>query len=116
MISLLGMLFSFIGMYLSLIGRSEEVKFHTYKKKGRALKESKQLTKAMRYYKRAIKFAKGDTQESEIWYLIIHIHTDRQIAAVEQWQNCTGYMLEWKFGANCIPTNYERPPIEELLK
>ena len=115
-ISLIGTLFSIWGVGISLTRKSSKAKFRFYRKKGIEMKESKQLRKAMLWYKKALDHAETAEQESEIWWVIIHIHTDRLIGASQEWTNCTGQTPDWKFGANCIPSNYEKPPTKELLK
>ena len=101
---------------MSLIGKNNAVKYRSYKKKGIDMKESKQLGKAMLWYKKALEHSETDEQESDIWWLITHIHTDRLIEASEKYRDSAGYVPEWEYGPNNIPSNYNRPPREELLK
>ena len=115
-ISIIGTIFSISSVGISLMGRNNAVKFRRYRKKGIDMKESKQLRKAMLWYKTALNHAETAEQESDIWGLIMHIHTDRLIGASQEWTNCTGQTPDWKFGANCIPSNYKKPPTKELLK
>ncbi|MYA69241.1 hypothetical protein F4009_09100 [Candidatus Poribacteria bacterium] len=115
-ITWLGSICSIIGVGISLMGKSNAVKFRSYKKKGLDAKESKQLRKAMLWYKKALDYSETDEQESDIWWLIIHIHTDRLIGASEKFKDSAGYVPEWGYGPNNIPSNYNRPPREELLK
>ena len=115
-IAIIGTFFSMWGVGISLTRKNNKVKFRFYKKKGIELKESKQLGKAMLWYRKAIDYAESEKQESEIWALIMHIHTDRLIGASQEWKNCTGQTPDWKFGANYIPSNYEKPPKAELLR
>ena len=115
-ISIIGTIFSIWSVGISLAGESNAVKFRRYRKKGIDMKESKQLRKAILWYKKALDHAETAEQESEIWWVIIHIHTDRLIGASQEWTNCTGQTPNWKFGANFIPSNYEKPPTKELLK
>ena len=115
-ISIIGTIFSIWSVGISLAGESNAVKFRRYRKKGIDMKESKQLRKAILWYKKALDHAETEKQESEIWGLIMHIHTDRLIGASQEWTNCTGQTPDWKFGANFIPSNYEKPPTKELLK
>ena len=83
-ISPIGTLFSIWSVSISLVGKNNAVKFRTYKKKGVDMKESKRLGKAMLWYKKALNHSETEEQESEIWWLIIHIHTDRLIGASEK--------------------------------
>ena len=115
-IAWLGSICSIIGMGISLIGKNNALKYQSYKKKGIDMKESKQLGKAMLWYKKALEHSETDKQESDIWWLIIHIHTDRLIGASEKFKDSAGYVPKWGFGPNNIPSNYNRPPREELLK
>ena len=115
-IAWIGSICSIIGMGISLAGKNNAVKFQSYKKKGIDMKESKQLGKAMLWYKKALSHSEREGQESEIWGLIIHIHTDRLIGASEKFRESAGYVPQWNFGPNNIPSNYSRPPREELLK
>lgn len=115
-ITWLGSICSIIQTGMSLAGKNDAVKFQSYKKKGVDMKESKQLGEAMLWYKKALSHAESEKQESEIWWLIIHIHTDRLIGASEKFKDSAGYVPQWKFGPNNIPNNYNRPPREELLK
>ena len=115
-ITWLGTLFSFIGMSLSLTGKSDAVKYQSFKDKGRDMKESKQLGKAMLWYKKALDYAETNENKQEIWFLIMHIHTDRLIGASEKFRECAGFTPEWDWGPNKIPSNYDRPAREELLK
>ena len=105
-----------IGLALSITGKSSAAKFQSFKDKGMSLKESKQLGRAILYYKKALDYAETDEQKAQIWWLIIHTHTDRLIKASENFMNCTGYTPEWRFGPNNIPTNYEPPPTKEALR
>ena len=41
----------------------------------------------MLWYRKAIDYAESEKQESEIWALIMHIHTDRLIGASQKWKN-----------------------------
>lgn len=115
-IAWLGSICSIIGVSISLMGKNNAVKYRSYKKKGIDMKESKQLGKAMLWYKKALNHSETDKQESDIWWLIIHIHTDRLIGASEKYRDCAGYVPEWEYGPNNVPSNYNRPPREELLK
>ena len=105
-----------IGFALSITGKSSAAKFQSFKDKGVRMKESKRLGKAILYYKKALDYAETDEQKSQIWFLIIHIHTDRLIKASENFRGCTGYVPEWRFGPNNIPTNYEPPLTKEALR
>ena len=115
-ITWLGSIFSIIGVGISLMGKSSAAKFRAYKKTGEDMKESKQLGKAMLCYKKALDHSETGEQEAEIWFLIIHIHTDRLIGASEKYNACAGRVLEWHLGPNNIPSNYNRPPRKELLR
>ena len=104
-------------MGLSLTGKSDAAKFQSYKEKGKDAKESKkQLGKAVLYYRKALDHAETNKQKEEVWWLIIHIHTDRLIGASEEFREWAGYIPEWAFGPNNIPSNYNRPPAKEILK
>lgn len=105
-----------IALALSITGKSTAAKFQSFKDKGVSMKESKQLGRAILYYKKALDYAETDKQKSQIWFLIIHIHTDRLIKASENFRNCTGYTPEWRFGPNNIPTNYDSPLTKEALR
>ena len=115
-IEIISMMPSLIKAAFVLIGKSNSAKFQHYKAKGIDTKESKQLTKAIRFYKKALAYAETDEQSADIWFLIIHIHTDRMIGASEQWTIYTGGILEWRWGPNNIPSNYQKPPQKELIK
>lgn len=115
-ITWLGSICSIIGVGISLMGKSNAVKFRSYKKKGEDMKESKQLGKAMVWYKKALAHSEIDKQESDIWWLIMHIHTDRLIGASEKFKDFAGYFPGWSSGPDKIPGNYNRPSREELLK
>ena len=115
-ITIIGTIFSIWGVGISLVGKNNAVKFRRYRKKGVDMKESKQLGKAMLWYKKALDHAETEKQESDIWWLITHIHTDRLIGASQQWMGCTGLILDWDYGPKKIPSNYNRPPREELLR
>ena len=115
-IAIIGTIFSIWSVGISLIGRNNAVKFRRYMKKGVDMKESKQLGKVMLWYKKALDHAETEKQESDIWWLITHIHTDRLIGASQQWTGCTGLILDWDYGPKKIPSNYNRPPREELLR
>lgn len=106
----IGSICSIIGMSVSLIGRSDEVKYQRYKVKGIEMKETLQLERAMRFYKKSLDYAKDNKQQSEIWELVIHIHTDRLIKASEKYRWCNqGYMFEWPWGPHKIPLDYNSP-------
>lgn len=107
---------SLIRTWFMLIGKSDSAKFQHYKAKGIDTKESKQLVKAIRFYKKALAYAETDGQRADIWYLIVHIHTDRMIGASQQWTNYTGHILKWEWGPMNIPSNYQKPPQKELIK
>lgn len=115
-ITIIGTIFSIWSVGISLIGENNAVKFRRYRKNGVDMKESKQLGKAMLWYKKALDHAETEEQESDIWWLITHIHTDRLIGASQQWTGCTGRILDWDYGPKRIPSNYNRPPREELLR
>ena len=70
----IGTFFSMWGVGISFIGKNNKVKFRFYKKKGRELKKSKQLRKAILWYRKAIDYAESEKQESEIWALIMHAY------------------------------------------
>ena len=115
--SIIGAFFSLIGISVSHIGKSSAAKFQSFKDKGVDIKESKkQLGKALLLYKKALDYAETDEQKTEIWGLIMHIHTDRLIGASQKWKNCTGQTPLWDFGPNKIPSNYNPPPTQELLR
>ena len=107
---------SFIKIWFQLIPKSTSARFQRYKAEGINAKESKQLTKAIRFYKKALNYAETNEQRASIWFLIIHIHTDRMIGASEQWTIYTGGILDWEWGPKKIPTNYQKPPQKELIK
>ena len=89
-ISIIGTIFSIWSVGISLAGKSSAVKFRRYRKKGIDMKESKQLGKAMLWYKKSLNHAETAEQESDIWWLTTHIHTDRLIiGASQQWTGCT---------------------------
>ena len=111
-----GSIFSIIGVGISLMGKSSAAKFQAYKKRGVDMKESQQLGKAMLYYKKALGHSETGEQESEIWFLIMHIHTDRLIGASEKIKDSVGQAPKWDYGPNNIPSNYNRPPRKELLR
>ena len=115
-ISIIGTIFSIWSVGISLAGKSNAVKFRRYREKGIDMKESKQLRKAILWYKKALDHAETKEQESDIWWLTTHIHTDRLIGASEKWTQCTGMILDWEWGPKKIPSDYNRPPREELLK
>ena len=83
---------------------------------GTKLKEEGKLGEAMEKYKYALTLAMTDQEQSEIWQLIIHIHTDRLIKAADELANCVGYPVYWPWGANWVPSNYKAPPRDEVLK
>lgn len=113
----LGTFFSFIGMYISLIGRNDKVKFQRYKDKGREIKEEKgQLSKAIKYYKKALNYADSDAKKADIWWLILYIQTDRQIGAVDEISIYQDDNVSWDFGPNKRPQDYKKPKQKELLK
>ncbi len=115
-ITWLGSICSIIGTGISLMGKNNAVKFRSYKEKGIDMKESRQLGRAMLWYKKALKHSETEEQEAQIWLLIIYIQTDRLIGASEKFKDCAGFVIEWGFGPNNIPSDYNRPPREELLK
>ena len=90
--------------------------FDLSREAGRKLKEEGKLGEAMEKYKHALTLAVTDQERSQIWQLIIHIHTDRLIKASEELANCVGYSVYWPWGANCVPSNYKAPPRNEVLK
>ena len=53
-ISIIGTIFSIWSVGISLAGESNAVKFRRYRKKGIDMKESKQLRKAILWYKKAL--------------------------------------------------------------
>lgn len=116
LIEIISMIPSLIKLSLALTGKSNSAKFQGYKAEGLGAKESKQLAKAMRFYKKALSYAETNEQRADIWFLIIHIHTDRMIGASQQWTNYTGHILEWRWGPNNIPSNYQKPPQKELIR
>lgn len=83
---------------------------------GIKLKEEGKLGEAMEKYKRALTLAMTDQERSQIWQLIIHIHTDRLIKAADELANCVGYQVYWPWGANWVPSDYKAPPRDEVLK
>ena len=116
MIEILSIIPSLVKIWFVLIGKSSSAKFQRYKAEGMEKKESKQLGKALRLYKKALDYAETNEQRADIWFLIIHIHTDRMIASSQQWTNYTGHILEWRWGPNNIPSNYQKPPQKELIR
>ena len=115
-IEIMSIIPSFIKIWFVLIGKSNSAKFQCYKAEALDRKESRQLAKAMRFYKKALGYAETDEQRADIWYLIVHIHTDRTIGASQQWTNYAGNILKWGWGPNNIPSNYQKPPRKELIK
>ena len=115
-IEIISMMPSLIKAAFVLIGKSNSAKFQHYKAEGIDAKESKQLAKAMRFYKKALDYAETDEQRADIWYLIVHIHTDRMIGASQQWTNYTGHILKWEWGPMNIPSNYQKPSQKELIR
>ena len=116
MMEIMSLIPSFIRTWFVLIGKSNSIKFQHYKAKGIETKESKRIAKAMRFYKKSLDYAETNEQRAEIWFLIVQIHTDRMIGASQEWTNYTGHILEWEWGPNNIPSNYQKPPQKELLK
>ena len=116
MMEIISLIPSLIRTWFVLIGKSNAVKFQHYKAKGIETKESKQLAKAVRFYKKSLDYAETNEQRAGIWYLIVHIHTDRMIGASQQWTNYTGNILEWRWGPSNIPSNYQKPFSKELMK
>ena len=90
--------------------------FEQFRNTGIKLKEEGKLGEAMEKYKEALTLAMTDQERSGIWQLIIHIHTDRLIKAAEELANCVGYPMYWPWGANCVPSDYNAPPRDEVLK
>ncbi len=126
MIEFLSIFISLIGLWFQLVGKSDKVKFQRYKEKGTEIKESGQLAKAAKFYKKALDIAEEDTQQAEIWELLVYIHTDRAIGASKQYKQKTGHIMlsknnegklePWNFGPGKISSDYKPPPKEELLK
>lgn len=126
MIGILSFIISLIGLWFQLIGKSDKVKFQRYKEKGTEIKVSGQLAKAVKFYEKALDIAEENTQQAEIWRLLVSIHTDRAIGASQQYAQKTGRIIDylnnegksipWNFGPSNIPRDYKPPPREELLK
>ena len=108
---------SSIKLYFFLMGKNEDLKFQHYKEKGiRFKKDEKQFAKALKFYKKALNYAATNENKAEVWHLILHIHTDKTIGTSEQILYLTGQNIQWPWGPNNVPSNYERPPQKELLK
>lgn len=126
MIGFLSFIITLIGLWLQLIGKSDKVKFQRYKDKGTEIKKSGQLAKAAKFYKKALDIAEEDTQQAEIWALLVYIHTDRAIGASKEYEEKKGHIMlsknnegktePWNFGPGKISSDYKPPPREELLK
>ena len=122
----LSYIISLIGLWHKIVERSDKVKFQRYKEKGTEIKESGQLAKAAKFYKKALDIAEENAQQAEIWALLVYIHTDRAIAASQQYEQKSGQIMlyrnnegelkPWNFGPGHIPSDYKVPPRKELLK
>lgn len=122
----LSLIISLIRLWFQLVGKSDKVKFQRYRDKGTEIKESGQLAKAVKFYKKALDIAEENAQQAEIWALLVYIHTDRAIGASQQYEQKLGHIMlyrnnegelkPWNFGPGNIPGNYKSPPRKELLK
>ena len=93
--------------------------FESYKDSGVKFKETGNLRDALIMYEKALQCAQTKEHKIEIWNLIIHIHTDRMIASCQELaeiHDCDVSDLDWEWGPKKIPSNYNRPTTEELLK
>ena len=89
-----------------------------HKSQGIQLKENRKLNDAMEYYKQALNHATTDQERSEIWELIIQVHTDRMLCACQHLAECLKKelnQLDWNIGTHNVPSNYKRPNIDEAL-
>ncbi|MDE0317379.1 MAG: hypothetical protein OXM61_21080 [Candidatus Poribacteria bacterium] len=97
--------------------KSKAMTFYHYKDKASDFIQSgNQLTKALKFCKKALYHAETNEQRSEIWWLIFHIHTHKQIGASEKFSNCVDKDLEWDYSQSKPPKNYQTPSSKELLK
>ena len=93
--------------------------FESYKNIGVKFKESGNLRDALIMYEKALQCAQTEEHKVEIWNLIIHIHTDRMIASCQELAEifgCDVSNIDWEWGPKNIPSNYNRPSTEELVK
>lgn len=126
MLGFFSIIISLIRLWFQLVGKSDKVKFQRYKEKGTEIKKSGQLAKAAKFYKKALDIAEENAQQAEIWELLVYIHTDRAIAASQQYKQKSGRIMlfrnnegeiePWNFGPGNISGDYKTPPREELLK
>ena len=89
----LSIIFSFMRMWVQLTGKSDEVKFQRYKEEGTEIKESGQLGRAMKFYKKALDIAQTNDQHAEIWALTVYVYIDRAIGAGKQYSGKSGHIL-----------------------
>ena len=104
---------------VSLLTRETTVKFNTYKDKGKNSRQKGKVSKAVSFYREALKYAISTEQKNEVWRYIIYAHTDRVIAAAEEMRDDTqdNWMFEnWDWGPTKIPTDYVRPTRSETMK
>ena len=96
--------------------------------KGKGHKESGQTNLALDVYKQALNKADTDLEKEEVWRYVLHIHTDKMLAAlikIAEVFNCsvsdlknseTGEQFEWIFGTNRFKQGCNNPNIEGYVK
>ena len=76
---------SVIVAYFKLRQKSKAMTFYHYKDKASDFIQSgNQLAKALKFSKKALYHAETKDQRAEIWLIIFHIHTHKQIGASEK--------------------------------
>lgn len=94
-------------------------KFDELKNQGEQLKKEGHLQEALLCYKDALAEAETKDDKNAIWNFILHVHTDRMLASLQELaeiHECDVSQLDWNWGSHRIPSNYNRPSTEELLK
>ena len=97
--------------------KSKTMTFYHYKDKASDfLQSGNQLAKSLKFCKKALYHAETKDQRAEIWLIIFHIHTHKQIGASEKYSDCIDKDFSWDYSQFKPPKNYQTPSSKELLK
>ena len=119
LLDILSISLTLFGTGITVMHKDSIARFNTYKDKGLNCKQNGKVAKAVVFYRKALEYASSTDQKIEVWNYIVHCHTDRTIAAVQEKHNDTGdvdMFRSWDWGPTRIPSDYVRPPRKETLR
>ena len=97
--------------------KSKAMTFYHYREKALDFIQSgNQLAKALKFCKKALDHAETIEQRAEVWWIIFHIYTYKQIGASEKYSDCIDKDFSWDYSQLKPPKNYQTPSLKELLK